>query len=101
MITFKIKNEETRLVHLKVFGKILFLETSILGPLLFNIFLSGFFLEYGNNYCTNYADNTKIHIADQNTKELLIILSALAQKQYKHGWLIINRKRTMTNVICF
>ena len=101
MITFKIKNEETRLVHLKVFGKILFLETSILGPLLFNIFLSGFFLEYGNNYWTNYADNTKIHIADQNTKELLIILSALAQKQYKHGWLIINRKRTMTNVICF
>ena len=101
MITFKIKNEEPRLIHLKVFGKILFLETSILGPLLFNIFLCGFFLEYGNNYFANYADNTKIHIADENAKELLTNLSALAQKKYKHGWLKIKQKRTMTNVICF
>ena len=89
MVTFKIKNEEPILVYLDVFGKVLFLETSILGPLLFNIFLCGFFLEYGNNYCANYADNTKIHIVDRNIKELLTSLSALAQKQYKHGWLTI------------
>ena len=89
MVTFKIKNEEPILVYLDVFGKVLFLETSILGPLLFNIFLCGFFLEYGNNYFATYADNTKIQIIDENTKELLTSLSALAQKQYKHDWLAI------------
>ena len=54
-----------------------------------------------NNYFANYADNSKIHIVDKNTKELLTNLSALAQKQYKHGWLTIKRKRTMRNVTCF
>ena len=67
-------------------------KTSILGPLLFNIFLCSFFREYGNNYFANYADNTKIHIVDENTKEVLTNLSALAQKQHKHGWLTFKRK---------
>ena len=93
----KTKNQDW--VILKYLGRVP--QTSILGPLLFNIFLCGFFLEYGNNYFANYADNTKIHIFDENTKELLTNLSALAQKQYKHGWLTIKRKRAMTNVICF
>ena len=60
-----------------------------------------FFLQYGNNYFANYADNAKIHIVDENTREVLTNLSALAQKQYKHGLLTIKRKRTMRNVICF
>ena len=38
-----------------------------------------FFLEYGNNYFANYADNNKIRIVDQNTKEVLRNLSALAK----------------------
>ena len=76
-------------------------KTAILGPLLFNIFLCGFFLEYGNNYSANYADNTKIHIIDENTKELLTDLSALGQKQYKHGWLTIKRKWIMRNINCY
>ena len=53
-------------------------QGSILGLLLFNIFLCDFFLEYGNNYFANYADNTKIYIVDENTKEVLTNLSALA-----------------------
>ena len=53
-------------------------QGSILGLLLFNIFLCDFFLEYGNNYFANYADNTKIYIVDENPKEVLTNLSALA-----------------------
>ena len=53
-------------------------QGSILGLLLFNIFLCDFFLEYGNNYFAKYADNTKIYIVDENTKEVLTNLSALA-----------------------
>ena len=95
----KSKTKSQDWVTLKYFGRVP--HTSILGPPLFNIFLCGFFLEYGNNCFANYADNTKIHIVDENAKELLTNLSALAQKKYKHGWLTIKQKRTMTNVICF
>ena len=42
-----------------------------------------FFLEYGNNYFVNYADNTMIRIVDENTKELLINLSALAKSNIR------------------
>ena len=33
-------------------------QGSILGPLLFNIFLWGLFLEYENNYFANYGNDT-------------------------------------------
>ena len=55
----------------------------ILGPLLFNVFICDFFLEYGNNYFANFADNSKIHIADENTKEVLTNLSALAKSHIR------------------
>ena len=54
-------------------------QGSILGPLLINVFICDIFLEYGNNYFTIYADNTKIRIVDENTKEVLKNLSALAK----------------------
>ena len=41
------------------------------------------FLEYGNNYFANYADNTKIGIVDENTKEVLKNLSALANSNIR------------------
>ena len=66
-------------------------QGSILGPLLFNIFLCDFSLEYGNNYFANYADNTKIYIVDENTNEVLIRLCTLAQKI--HRWLANNQTR--------
>ena len=44
-----------------------------------NVFIWDFFLEYGNNYFAYNADNTKIRIADENTKEALRNLSALAK----------------------
>ena len=58
-------------------------QGSILGPLLINVFICGIFLEYGNNYFANYADNTKIRIVDENTKEVLKNLSALAKSNIR------------------
>ena len=55
----------------------------ILGPLLINIFICDIFLEYGNNYFANYADNTKIRIVDENTKEVLKNLSPLANSDIR------------------
>ena len=58
-------------------------QGSILGPLLINVSICDIFLEYGSNYFANYADNTKIHIADENTKEVLTNLSALAKSNIR------------------
>ena len=56
---------------------------SILGPLLINVFIGDFFLECRNNCFTNYADNTKMRIVDENTKEVLTNLSALAKSNIR------------------
>ena len=56
---------------------------SILGPLLINVFICYIFLEYGNNYFTIYADNSKIRIVDENATEVLKNLSALAKSNIR------------------
>ena len=48
-----------------------------------SVFICDFFLEYGNKYFANYADNTKIRIVDENTKEVLKNLSALAKSNIR------------------
>ena len=58
-------------------------QGSALGPLLINVFICDIFLEYGNNYFANYADNTKIRIVDENTKEVLKNLSSLANSSIR------------------
>ena len=58
-------------------------QSSILGPLLINVFKCDIFLEYGNNCFTIYADNTKICIIDENTREVLKNLSALAKSNIR------------------
>ena len=58
-------------------------QGSILGPLLINVFTCDIFLEYGNNYFTIHADNTKIRIVDANTKEVLKNLFALAKSNIR------------------
>ena len=58
-------------------------QGSILGPLLDNVFICDIFVEYRNNYFANYADNTKIRIVDENTKEVLTNLSALAKSNIR------------------
>ena len=58
-------------------------QDSILGLLLINVFICDIFLEYENNYFTIYADNTKIRIVDENTKEVLKNLSSLANSSIR------------------
>ena len=66
-------------------------QGSILGPLLFIIFLCDFFLEYRNNYFANYAGNTKIYTVDENKNSVYFgskkIYTWLANSQTKvdHG----------------
>ena len=54
-------------------------QGSILGPLLFKIYLCDIFYEYENNYFTYYADDTAPFIVGNNTTEILANLSSLAR----------------------
>ena len=66
-------------------------QGSILGPLLINVFICDIFLEYGNNYFANYADNTKIGIIDENTKEVFKICLLCLKAIYV--WLANNQMK--------
>ena len=79
------RKQRTKIGSSSVFGRILLLESQhpILWPLLINVFICDIFLEYGNNYFAKYADSTKIRIADENTKEVLKNLSALANSNIR------------------
>ena len=77
----KIENKEPRLGHLQYLGRYYFWNATglnIRSSFDQNVFICHIFLEYENNYFANYADNTKIRIADENSKEVLKNLSALA-----------------------
>ena len=71
----KLKTKNQDCVILSIWEDITFgvPQGSILRPLLINVFIYDIFLEYGNNYFANYADNMKIRIVDENTKEVLKI----------------------------
>ena len=66
-------------------------QGSILGPLLFNIFLCDLFHEYQYSYFANYADNTTPYIVGDNTTEVLTNLSSLAQKIFT--WFANNKTK--------
>ena len=57
-------------------------QGSILGPLLFNIFLCDFFLGIGDNYFTNYADDTTLYVIDNNSMENVSKLKAISQELF-------------------
>ena len=64
-------------------------QGSILGPLLFNIFLCDLFLEDENNYFANYADDTTPYYFGSTTTEVLDNLSCLTKKLF--SWFANNQ----------
>ena len=57
-------------------------QGSIIGPLLFNIFLCDLFFEDESSYFANYADNTTPYTVGSNMTEVLTNLSCHAQKLF-------------------
>ena len=56
---------------------------SILGPILFNIFLSDLFLTVDDIYIANYADDNTIYKKHENTDDLITSLQEAAAKFFK------------------
>ena len=57
-------------------------QGSILGPLLFNIFLCDLFLEHEECCFTNYADDTTPYVVANNTEEVMENLANVTQKLF-------------------
>ena len=57
-------------------------QGSMLGPLLFNIFLCDLFREDENNYFSNYADDTTPYSVGSTTVEVLKNLSGITKKLF-------------------
>ena len=57
-------------------------QGSILGPLLFNIFLCDLFLEHENSWFTNYADDTTPYAVANDTTEVLENLTNITRKLF-------------------
>ena len=57
-------------------------QGSILGPLLFNIFLCDLFLSIENNYFTNYADDTTPYVISNNPDKVVSELRGITEKLF-------------------
>ena len=74
-------------------------QGSVLGPLLFDIFLCNLFHEYRNSYFANYTDDTTPYIVGENTTQVLTKLSSLAQKLFT--WFADNKMKANHDTIYF
>ena len=74
-------------------------QGSILGPLLFNIFLCNLFLTIEGKCFTNYDDNTTSYSTGNNAEEVESELKAITQKLF--SWFAQNEMKANLNVICF
>ena len=70
-------------------------QVSILGPILFNIFLSDLFLVIQNVDFSSYAGNNTIYDAGDNIDEVIFFLQESSKKLFK--WFV--DKQMKTNVI--
>ena len=70
-------------------------QGSILGQLLFNIFLCDLFLTIEGNYFTNYADDTTPYVIGNNAEEVVSELKAITQKLFT--WFAQNEMKANLN----
>ena len=70
-------------------------QGSILGSLLFNIFLSDLFLTIEGNYFTSYAYDTTPYVIDNNAEEVVSELKAITQKLFT--WFAQNEMKANLN----
>ena len=74
-------------------------QGSVLGPLLFNIYLNDLFYFIEETEASNYADDTNIHACDMNLNNLLIRLehdALIAVEWFESYYMKINRKKCHT-----
>ena len=67
-------------------------QGTILGPILFNIFLSHLFLVVQNGDFANYADDNTIYDAGDNIDEVILSLQESSKKLFK--WFADNQMKT-------
>ena len=67
-------------------------QGSIVGPLLFNIFLCDLFLSIENNYFTNYADDTTPYVIGNNPDEVVSEIRDITEKLFT--WFSQNEMKT-------
>ena len=59
-------------------------QGSVLGPLLFNIFINDLFLFVENSEVCNYADDNSLNVADTNVSTIIAKLELDIQVSYEH-----------------
>ena len=70
-------------------------QGSILGPLLFNIFLCNLFLTIEGNYVNSYAYDTTPYVIGNNAEEVVSELKAITQKLFT--WFAQNEMKANLN----
>ena len=72
-------------------------QVSILGPLLFNIFINDFFLFISNSYLSNYADGIILHAFGYilETKKILRFDFDLVSNRFEEDDMVLNADKCL------